>query len=120
VSRTGLDRGFWRCPRWLGDELIDGRVTATTFALVALVGTRRDAEPGKDGFSTTGQALAETLGVTDRTIRNARRQAIGLGLLAEEGIPGRAQLRLWLGPRLEGVSEVASEVVSEAVSEVGS
>ena len=84
---------------------------------MALVGTRRDAESGKDGFSTTGQALAETLGVTDRTIRNARRQACEDGLLAEEGVAGRATIRLWLGPRFRGASEAASEAASEVGSE---
>ena len=117
MSRDGLGGGWWRCPRWLGDDLLDGRITPTTFALVALVGSRREAEPGGPGWATNGTMLADALGVTDKTIRNSRRRAEELGLLVEDAVKGRPTIRLWLGPRFRGGSEVGSEVGSESTSE---
>jgi hypothetical protein len=120
VKREGLDGGYWQMPRWLGDELIDGHITGTTFVLVTLVGSRRDAEAGRPGFATTAEWLADVLDVSDRTIRRSRKQAIERGLLVEVSRKGSAKLRLWLGPRLGGVSDPVSGPVSEVVSEVGS
>ena len=104
TAREGLDGGWWRAPRWLVDELIDGRLTITELALVDLVASRREAETGREGWATTLEQLVAILGSSDKTVRRALKRATARGLLLHNLRQGqRHPFRTWMGPRLSGV-----------------
>jgi len=100
VNRSGLHGGFWRCPRWLGDELYDHRLGRGVFTLVAFVGTRREADCGGEGWPTTEEQLATVLRTSPRSARRWLKAARDAKLLDSDIRQGVRSFRLWLGPRL--------------------
>ncbi len=117
MSREGLDQGWWRAPRWLGDELIDGRLSAAEFALVSFIASRRDAEEGRDGYATSIEFLRRVLRVSDKTVRRTLKRACSDDLLVSDLRQGQRTLfRVWIGPRLR--SPLRSPLRSETTPSV--
>ena len=96
--RSGVALGYWRCPRWLAEELEDGNLTPTEFALAAYLGAR-----GADrfGVSVTNEALASTLNVNARTVSRLLASLREKQIFKFELKQGqRRPFRVTAGPRL--------------------
>jgi hypothetical protein len=127
-ERSGFENGFWRAPRWLRDELDDGNLTLTQFALIHYL-----AESGADreGAATRYGDLSARFQVSQRTIERAMSQLRDRGLLAFEIKTGqRTPFRVTLGarlvelpptapPTLQGgsVSEVTTDTTGDTTSD---
>jgi hypothetical protein len=103
--REGLGSGYWRFPRWLGDEVADGNLTLVEIGIVVLVGSRREAEPGRAGWSTSLDHLVAILTtprrpVSQRTVRRAMKRLQEFQLVESDLRSGVTTFRCWLGSRL--------------------
>jgi DNA-binding MarR family transcriptional regulator len=80
--------GFWKAPRVLAGLLAERELTLSAYTLLHFLG-----ESGADrgaGFVTSNSALADSLGLSDSTIRRGLRALRSRGLLAFSDHQGSA------------------------------